>query len=355
MCLIGYCFLQRGVFRFACLALWGFLFSCFCLVSTSSAGILDDVRSRGYIRCGVNNIPGYASVQADGSWSGFQVDFCRALAAALLQDPMATEQVVLYTDQRFTALADDDIDVCVGNITWTLTRETTKGVAFTAVLDYDGQGFIAHKDSGLTRMADARGKDVRVCVEGPSTTEGNIRDYDLQHHLELSLLSFETSEASWTAFLGRQCEVLTSDRGPLFLNRARSESIVESTVILPDVISREPLTPAVRAEDPAWESLVRWVRHVLVIAEDKGVTSQNVEAMAQQATDPEVRRLLGVEPGMGELLGLDDFWARRIIEAVGNYGEMFSRNLGQESPFKMERGLNSLWRDGGLMYAPPLR
>ena len=317
--------------------------------------VLDAVRERGYVRCGVNDMPAYAGMRNDGSWSGFQVDFCRAIAASIFDNPEAIEIVVLYTDDRFTSLIDNEVDVLLANVTWTLERETSRGLAFTDVLVYDGQGVISHPDSGLRSLMDAAGRDMSICVVRDTTTEFNIREINNRHKLGLEIRRLETFEGVWNSFLSRQCELVTGDGYSLRLHLPHRTSKPERFTPLPDILSREPLTPAVRAGDSAWESLVRWVRHALIIAEEKGVTSENAAAMAQSSTDPETRRLLGSMPGIGKYLGLTDTWARQAIMAVGNYSEMFDRNIGAGSIYKLERGQNALWRDGGLLYAPPLR
>lgn len=334
---------------------WLILAAGLVLALPAHGGVLDEVRERGYVRCGVTEIAGYAEQDRDGNWRGFTIDFCRAVAAAVLSDPDAFEAVPVFANGRFTALTENQVDVVHANVTWTLSRETGRGIAFTAIMEYDGQGFIAHRDLGIARLDDVAGRNLAVCVVANTTTEGNIRDVNRQRDLGLTIRPFETMDASWDAFLGRQCDLLVADRTVLYLHRAVRAIGTDSTVILPDTISREPLTPIVRAGDSEWESLIRWIRHALVIAEDHGVTAANVAHRARVGDNAEVGRLLGRTDGMGALLGLDDAWGRRAIAAVGNYGEMFDRHLGAGSRFGMARGLNALWRDGGLLYAPPLR
>lgn len=326
--------------------------------SIASAGppsVLAGVQERGVVRCGVNDLPGYAVVGDDGITQGFQADLCRAIAAATLGNPQAVAFTLLYTDDRFSALVNNEVDVTLSNVTWTYTRETAKGVAFTTPFQYDGQGFLAHAASGLTTIADAKGKNVRVCVVTETTTKRNLQDYNAQHQLGLQITEFETHDARWRAFLDKQCDVVTGDLAALSINRVSRTSTPDDIIVLPDVISREPLTPVVRGDDPHWESVVRWVQHALVIAEEKGVTQDTVASVAAASTDPELRRLLGADPAAPPLQGLRNDWAVQAISAVGNYGELFSRHLGEGSVYGMARGLNALWSDGGLLYAPPYR
>ncbi|AGW12006.1 amino acid ABC transporter substrate-binding protein [Megalodesulfovibrio gigas] len=314
--------------------------------------VLAGVLERGYVRCGVNDLPGYAEVADDGMWRGFQVDLCRAIAAAVLDAPEAVEFSQLYTDDRFSALEANEVDVILSNASWTLSRETGRGIAFTTTMEYDGQGFMAYADLGLKRLADAAGRNLRVCVVSATTTENNLRDYLTQHDLGLEMRSFETHDAQWRAFLDNLCDITTGDRTSLYISRASRSPSPASFVVLPDIISREPLTPVVRKGAPTWESLVRWVMHSLVIAEEKGITKANVLAQAATATDPELRKLLGTAEQPVFFPGVDARFALRAIAAVGNYHEIFDRNLGKSSPFGMDRGLNALWKDGGLLYAP---
>ncbi len=310
------------------------------------------VRERGYLRCAVSASPGLAELDPDGRWRGFQIEQCRALAAAVLKDAEAFEPFPVSAASRFDMLRDRRVEVSLANITWTLTRETTLGLTFTGIFFFDGQGFAAQRDSRIFRLADAAGR--RVCVVRGTTTEANLRDYNRRHDLEFEITTVERGPGLWTAFVSRLCDVVTGDGTDITRNRVAQGVPADQVRVLPDVISREPLSPMVRADDPQWESIVRWVLNALILAEEKGLTAADIDRPVA-TDDSEALRLVGALPGIGGPLGLDDRWAARAVRAVGHYGELFERTLGAASRFRMKRGINRLWRDGGLIYAPALR
>lgn len=312
---------------------------------------LSKVRARGLVRCGVMKQTGLAALSAEGRPHGFQIDQCRALAAAVLQDGEAFEAIPVTLSARFDALRDGSLDVSLASITWTLTREVTLGLAFTTVTFYDGQGFLVRKADGITSLSDMKGKS--ICAINGTTNMGTLRDYDSANGMGFTIQAFNVMGGAWSAFHIRQCDAITADRGDFHRYLVTVTTNKDDFVILPEIISREPLAPMVRADDQIWLQIVRWVLNALVLAEEKGVTRATADH--RDHADLETRRLLGLEPGIGAVLGLDDGWAARAIGAVGNYGELFERTLGRQSAVGMDRGLNRLWRDGGLLYAPALR
>lgn len=313
---------------------------------------LSQVIERGLLRCGVSESLGLALQTPTGRWEGFLADQCRALAAAVLKNEDAIDLITVTMMSRFDGLRDGDLDVSLANVTWTLTRETTLKIAFTAVTYYDGQAILVRRSDGIGRIADLVGR--RICVVSNSTNAANIRDINASRNLGMTILAFNGIPGQWSAFLSHQCDAMSNDSNDLYRERLHRAPSDNDLMVLPELISREPLSPIVRADDEQWLHIVRWLWHALVLAEEKGVTKANVKGMMESA-DIETRRLLGSEPGLGKALGLDDAWAARAISAVGNYGEMFERNFGQGSVIRIDRGLNRLWRDGGLLYAPPMR
>ncbi len=324
-------------------------------VAPVSAGpTLAAVQERGFIKCGVNTgLLGFSAIDQKGEWSGLDVDFCRAFAAAVLGDSNAVELIPLGTKVRFTALQQNEVDILSRNTTWTFKRETSLGLDFTEVTYYDGQGFLARKSLGAKRLSDLK-PGVRICVASFTTTETNLTAYTKAHNLDYEMVRHGSmEEAKAGLFLGR-CELFTTDRGGLASIRATEAPNPDDFIILDDVISKEPLGPFVRDDDPQWRNIVRWVVLATIEAEEAGISSANVDAVRAGA-DPVLKTMLGGEPGVGESLGLKDDWVYQVIRQVGNYGEIFARNLGPGTPVSLERGLNALWSDGGLMYAPPLR
>lgn len=322
--------------------------------TTAGAETLDTVRDRGYVICGVTDrMPGFATQSADGSWEGFNIDFCRGLAAAALGNSEAYQAFDFWID----ALVAQDIDVLHAGSTWTFSRDTAEQIDFPATYFYDGQGFIAHASLGAKNLGEAMRSDrVKVCAIHPTSTAlANLQDFMAKNPVPWSIAKVETIDGMWRAFFGGRCNMAIHDRTALAGVHAGRLNDSEDYVVFPEVISKEPLAPAVRHGDQRWGDLVRWVTLVTVAAEELGITQSNVDDMKANSQIPQVRRLLGADPGMGKGLGLDDDWAYRVIKQVGNYGEIFERNLGLGSEFKLARGLNALWTDGGLMYAPPIR
>ena len=315
---------------------------------------MDAVKERGFLQCGVAEIGvGLSYVNEAGDWAGFFPDYCRAVAAATLGSAEAVDFLLIDSGNRFETLASGAIDALISNSTWTLRRDASLGFNWVSVLYYDGQGFLAHKSLGAKSLAEVGAAS--VCVQdGGTTTEMNLAEYIRLKNPKLTAMTFQSLEGRRSAFVRRRCDMSTTDRLVLVGFKISREPNPGDFVLFPDVISKEPLGPVVRDDDPQWFDIVKWVIYATIAAEEKGVTSANVAAM-RGSEDPEVRRLLGVDPGLGETLGLDEAWAARVIEQVGNYGEIFERNLGKNTPLGLERGLNALWTEGGLMYAPPLR
>jgi len=315
---------------------------------------LEAVKQRGYLQCGVTEVGvGLSHVNEAGDWKGFFTDYCRAVAAATLGNTETVDFVPTDTGNRFETVASGAVDALITNSTWTLRRDASMGLNWVGVLYYDGQGFLAHSSLGAKNLAEVGAASVCVQAAG-STTEKNLAEYIHLNNPKMKALPFESFEGSSGAFLRRRCDLLTSDRLELLGILASRLPNPDDYVLFPEIISKEPLGPVVCDDDPQWFDIVRWVIYATIAAEEKGVTSTNVAAM-RGSEDPEVRRLLGVDPGLGESLGLDEAWATRIIEQVGNYGEIFERHLGKTTPLGLERGLNALWIEDGLMYAPPLR
>ena len=323
------------------------------LPGASNADTLDRIKERGSVQCGVNRSgQGLSTVNAAGEWVGFFVDFCRAVAAATLKSASAVEFVELNQRTRFDATRDGAVDLFSANTTWTLTRDASMGLQFAATLYYDGQGFIAPTSLATKKLKDL--KQATVCVTGNTTTENNLAEYIKVNRLDFKITTLTSNDSAVSAFLNRRCDLYTTDRLALAGVRAAGTSKPDDYVVFSEIISKEPLGPIVRSDDAAWFTIVKWVAFAMIAAEEKGVASTNLAHM-RNSSDPEVRRLLGVDPGLGKALGLDEAWAARLIEQVGNYGEVFERNLGAGSPLRLDRGVNALWTNGGLMYAPPLR
>jgi general L-amino acid transport system substrate-binding protein len=320
--------------------------------SVASAGTLDTVKQRGALACGVSTgLPGFSDRDDKGAWSGFDVDYCRALAAAVFDDPAKVNYLPLNAAERFEALQSGKIDVLSRNSSWTIEREANLGLLFAGILYHDGQGFLVlrHPDIASALELDKVG----VCVQKGTTSEQNLADYFHFNNMALDLHVYDTVAEAMKSLEGGTCDVFTADQSALYALRTTLAK-PEAAVILPDVISKEPLGPVVRGDDVAWFNLVKWVGFGLVDAEELGVTSHNIDkALASQK--PEVRRLTGAEGGFGAKLGVDNAFALRAVKAVGNYGEIFDRNLGTGSKLKIPRGLNQLWSAGGVLYAPPMR
>jgi general L-amino acid transport system substrate-binding protein len=334
-------------------AVVAFCASIMALGTAQAGATLDAVKGRGELVCGVNTgLEGFGRPDDQGNWTGLDVDTCRAVAAVILSDPAKTKFVPLNAQQRFPALQSGEIDLLVRNTTWTLSRDTSLGFNFAPTTFYDGQGFLVAKTAGVASAKELSG--ATVCVQQGTTTELNLSDYFRRYGMELNPLVFaELAEAEAAFFAGR-CDAFTADGSALASIRAAKAGNPDDFMILPEVISKEPLGPVVRHGDDEFFDIVKWTIFALIEAEEYGITQANVEEM-RGSEDPNVKRLLGVTAGNGEALGLDEEWAVRAIKAVGNYGEIFERNVGKSSPLKLERGLNALWTDGGLIYAMPLR
>ncbi len=324
-------------------------------VPAAAGPTLDAVTERGVLRCGVRGgLVGFSAIEADGEWAGLDVDFCRAVAAAVLGDRKKVEFVPLDTAARFPALQAGDIDVLIRNTTWTFTRDTSLGVEFLAATYYDGQGFLARKSLGAKSLRDLK-PGVRICFTTSTTTETNLADYAQSHDFDYGRVPFHATDEARAALFAGRCDLFTSDQSGLASIRATDAPNPDDYVILTDVISKEPLGPVVRDGDPQWREIVQWVIFATVEAEEKGIDSANVTAVRASSANPAVKAMLGAVPGIGKGLGLDDDWIFRVIRQVGNYSQIFERNVGVNTALALERGLNALWTDGGLMYSPPLR
>jgi general L-amino acid transport system substrate-binding protein len=324
------------------------------LAGRAEAGAtLDAVRAKGYVACAVNTgLAGFSMADRQGHFTGLDVDVCRAIAAAVFGDATRTKFVPATAEQRFTLLQSGEVDVLTRNTTWTLTRDTQLGLNFAPVNYYDGEGFMVAKKLGVTSAKQLNG--ATICVQPGTTTELNLADYFRKNHMSFKPLVIEKLDEVENAFFSDRCDAYTTDRSGLAATRAAKAPNPADYVILPEVISKEPLAPAVRQGDDDWFDIVKWVVFGMIDAEEKGITSKNVDAMLK-SDDPEIQRMLGTTPGMGKALHLDDKWLYNIIKQVGNYGQSFDRNVGADSPLKLERGLNRLWTKGGLMYGMPIR
>ncbi len=324
-----------------------------CLTSgLAMADTQAEVVKRGYLQCGVSTgLPGFSNPDEKGEWTGLDVDVCRAVAAATLGDATKVKFIPLTAKERFTALQSGEIDMLSRNTTWTLTRDSSLGLNFAGASYYDGQGFMVSKGLGVKSALELDG--AAVCIQSGTTTELNLADYFKQNKMEYNPIVFDTSDQTVKGFEAGRCDVLTSDQSQLYGLRIKLAK-PEDAVVLPEVISKEPLGPVVRQGDDAWFNIVKWSLYAMINAEELGVTSANVEAMKTTA-NPSIKRLIGLEGIKGDGLGLTDEWAYNIIAQVGNYGEMFERTVGEGSPLKIGRGLNALWVKGGIQYAPPIR
>jgi general L-amino acid transport system substrate-binding protein len=314
---------------------------------------LDKVKKQGYVACGVNTgLAGFSMADHEGHYTGIDVDTCRAVAAAALGDATKTKFVPATAQQRFSLLQSGEIDLLTRNTTWTLTREADLGFNFAPVTYYDGQGFMVAKKAGVKSAKELDG--ATVCVQSGTTTDLNLADYFRANKMSFKPLVIEKLDEAENAFFSGRCDAYTTDRSGLAGSRAAKAPNPDDYIILPEVISKEPLAPVVRHGDDEWFDIVKWAIFAMIDAEEKGVTSKNVDDM-KKSDDPEVQRMLGTVPGMGKSLHIADNWAYAIIKQVGNYGEVFDRNVGKDSPLKLDRGINALWTKGGLMYAMPIR
>jgi general L-amino acid transport system substrate-binding protein len=316
---------------------------------------VDAIKKRGELNCGVNTgLPGFSAADSQGKWSGMDVDVCRSVAAALLGNADKVRYVPLTAQQRFTALQSGEIDLLARNTTWTLTRDASLGLTFTGVNFYDGQGFMVPKKLKVNSAKQLKG--ATVCVQSGTTTELNLTDYSRANNLGLKPVVFEKLEAALAAYASGRCQAYTTDASGLASSRAKDMAVPDDHVILPELISKEPLGPAVRRGDDDFAAIVRWVGFALIEAEEYGITQGNVDQLKSSSTNPSVMRILGTgNEDTGKLLGLDKEWAYRAIKAVGNYGEQFERHVGPKTPIQLPRGINNLWTKGGVLYAPPIR
>ena len=317
------------------------------------AGTADDVKARGTLNCGVTTgVPGFAQPDAEGVWQGFDVAVCRAVAAAVLGDGSAVEFVPTTGKTRFTALASGEIDMLARNTSWTFSRDVDLKFEFTGVNYYDGQGFMVPKALGVASATELDG--ATVCIQTGTTTELNLADFFRSNNMSYEPVPIETGSEAIAQYLAGACDVYTTDASALAANRANFETPGDH-MVLPEIISKEPLGPLVRHGDNNWGDIVRWSLNALITAEELGVTSANMAEMAAGTNNPEINRLLGTEGNLGEMLGLDAEWAKRAIMVGGNYGEVFESNIGSATIIGLARGLNSQWTDGGLIYSPPFR
>lgn len=313
---------------------------------------LQRIKKRGYLKCGVSEgLPGFSYFNDDGTWSGLDVDICRAIAGAIFHDDKHVRYTPLSAKDRFTALQSGEVDILSRNTTWTLTRDVEIGLLFTTTVFYDGQGFMVRTKSKYKSLEDL--KDVTICCQGGTTTELNAADYFKQRGISYQIITFEKDGEMIAAYDQGRCDVYTGDRAALAAQRLRLRKPAEHT-ILPETISKEPLAPAVRQEDAEWLDIVRWIIYGLMNAEEAGINQDNLDQMAK-SNDPAIQRLLGTDLDLGSYLGLSRDFLYQAIKVAGNYGEIFERNVGEKSKLKLHRGLNNLWNQGGLIYGAPYR
>jgi general L-amino acid transport system substrate-binding protein len=318
----------------------------------ASAQTLKAVKDRGMLSCGVSQgLPGFSSPDDKGNWTGLDVDVCRAIAAAVFNDASKIKFVPLSAKDRFTALQSGEIDVLSRNTTWTLSRDTSLGANFTGVTYYDGQGFMVKKALKVNSALELN--SASVCVQQGTTTEQNLADYFKGNNMKYEVIAFGTNDEAVKAYESGRCDVFTTDVSGLYADRLKLANVADH-VVLPEVISKEPLGPMVRHGDDQWFDIVKWTLYAMVTAEELGMTQKNVDEMAK-SDKPEVKRAVGTDGNLGEQLGLTKDWLVRIVKAVGNYGESFERNVGAGSKLGIARGLNQLWSKGGIQYAPPIR
>jgi general L-amino acid transport system substrate-binding protein len=323
--------------------------------SYAHAGTLDDVKAKGFVQCGVNgsNLAGFGAQDANGNWSGLDVDLCKAVAAAVFGDASKVKYTPLSAKDRFPALQSGEIDMLARNTTWSASRDSQLGFDFRAVNYYDGQGFMVRKDLNVKSALELNGAS--VCVQSGTTTELNLADYFRANKMEFKPVVFEQQDEADAAYKAGRCDAYTTDASGLYSIRLKMENPADH-IVLPEIISKEPLGPAVRQNDSKWFDVVSYAHYAMVTAEEFGITQANLDEMTK-SENPDIKRFLGEEKDetIGKDLGLDEKWAYNIIKQVGNYGESFERNVGEGSPLKIKRGLNALWNKGGLQYAPPIR
>ncbi|MEI6897064.1 MAG: amino acid ABC transporter substrate-binding protein [Psychromonas sp.] len=318
----------------------------------ATAGTLEDVIKKDSLNCGVSTgIPGFSATDSKGVWKGLDVDFCRSVAAAVLGDTSKVKYIPLTAKERFTALQSGEIDVLARASTWTATRDTSLGLNFIGVNYYDGQGFLVNKSLGIKSAKELDG--ATFCIQAGTTTELNLTDYFKSEGMEYKAVTYDTSGQTIDGFKKGRCDAVTSDASQLYGLRLKMDD-PSTLVVLPEIISKEPLAPVVRQGDDPWFNVVRWTMYATLEAEELGISSSNVDAM-MKSTSPAIQRLLGISGQAGENLGLNSDWVYQIVKKVGNYGETFDKNVGKDSPLNIDRGLNKLWNQGGLMYSMPIR
>ncbi len=318
----------------------------------ASAGTLDDDKAKGFVQCGANpSLIGFATADEKGEWSGLDIDFCRAVAAAIFNDPTKVKFTPLNAKERFTALQSGEIDVLSRNTTWTMSRDTSLGLKFAGVMYYDGQGFLVRKALGVSSALEL--SNARVCTQTGTTTELNLADYFRANNMPYEVVAYEKNEEVLQAYEAGRCDVYTTDASGLYAERLKLAA-PDDHMILPEIISKEPLGPVVRQGDDQWFNVVKWTYYALVNAEELGITQANVEQM-KTSENPEIKRFVGAEGEFGSAIGLSNDWAANIVAKVGNYGEIFDRNVGPSTPLGIARGLNNLWTKGGLQYGMPIR
>jgi general L-amino acid transport system substrate-binding protein len=324
------------------------------LAGAAHAGpTFDAVKQKGFVQCGVNvGLAGFSNPDDAGNWHGIDVDVCRGVAAAVFGDANKVKYTPLTAKERFTALQSGEVDVLSRNTTWTLTRDTALGLDFVGVTYYDGQGFMVPKSLGVKSALELDGAS--ICVQTGTTTELNLASYFRANNMSYTPVVFETGDAARGAYEQGRCDAFTTDKSGLYAERTGLAHAADH-IILPETISKEPLGPAVRHGDNEWGDVVRWTLYAMLDAEEFGITSANVDDQKATSTNPEIRRFLGVEAEFGKDLGVPNDWAYQIVKQVGNYGEIFERNLGMSTPLKIERGLNALWTNGGIQYGMPIR
>ncbi|BAF87583.1 MULTISPECIES: amino acid ABC transporter substrate-binding protein [Azorhizobium] len=318
----------------------------------AKAGTLDDVKARGALNCGVSQgLPGFSSPDDKGNWKGLDVDFCRAVAAAIFNDPNKVRFTPLSAKDRFTALQSGAIDLLSRNTTWTMSRDTTLGFNFAGVMYYDGQGFIVRKSLNIKSAKELNGAS--ICVQAGTTTELNLGDFFRANNMKYEVITFSTEDETVKAYESGRCDSFTSDQSQIYAIKLKLTNAADH-VVLPELISKEPLGPLVRHGDDQWFDLVKWTYYALLNSEELGVSQKTLD-QSMTSTNPEIKRLLGTDGKFGEGIGLTNDWVVRIIKAVGNYGEIFDRNVGTGSPLGIDRGENKLWNKGGLQYGMPIR
>ena len=328
------------------------------VLSLGAAGVghaatLDDVKAKGHVQCGVSQgLPGFSNPDTQGNWTGIDVDVCRAVAAAVFGDADKVKYTPLSAKERFTALQSGEVDMLSRNTTWTLVRDTALGLNFAGVNYYDGQGFMVPKNLGVKSAMELAG--AAVCVNIGTTTELNMADFFRANNMDYKPVVFEKADEVVAAYDAGRCDVYTTDRSGLAAQRLKLKD-PEGHTVLPETISKEPLGPVVRHGDDQWLDIVKWTLYAMLEAEEAGVSSANIDDLKANSTNPVVKRLIGTEGEMGGNLGLGNDWAYNIVKQVGNYAESYDRHVGPSTPLKLERGVNALWKDGGLQYAMPVR